>query len=174
MKQAEQPDEIGDRLVIAEILMRRLAPRQPHHAEDDEVSDLMRDGVEVEGERLRLAARFVLTHLQETVAGLSVVPFQPRNYLQATVGRLKEPRDLAAEIALADVEHSPPTGIAMRGLELRRADRDVVEMSVRPRHRRGPQSAGIRGKIGELIRLLFDQRIDDIHTLVGWAGPDPP
>ena len=173
VQQGYQRDEIGDSLVVREVFVWRLAHRQAHDAEHDQMPDLVRDRVEVQGERLRLPTRIVLAHLQKTVAGLGIVPVKPRHDLQPVVGRREEPRDLAPEIALANVEDASDAGKEMRRFEFRRPDRDRVEMAVRSGLGRWPQSAHVGRQIGKLVRLLVEQWVDHIHPVIGRSRCNP-
>src|SRR5262245_19524861 len=151
--------------------MRWLTLRQAHGTKNDQMPDLMRDRIEMQGKRVCLAAGIILTQLEEAIARLGVVPFHPGHDLKAFVGRREEPGNLPAEIALADVENAPRTCKDMGRYECPAADFEMIKMTIWSGDRWRMVGAYKGWKIRKFIGKLVDDGIDNIHPPV--CGPRP-
>src|SRR5688572_675503 len=83
VKQADQGEEIGYRLMIGEqvVCRSRARARQARDAEQDEVSDLMRDRIEAQSVGVGLLPAGILAHLEKAISGLGIVPGEIRDDL---------------------------------------------------------------------------------------------
>ena len=133
MKRGDQGDDVARGLLEAQVggghVLRR---RRADDREDDAVPELVRQDVEVERERMfAIVLVDAEPGLDETVAGLRVVPVEMRDQLEPGVVVGEVPVDRTPEIVLPDVENEADGAVHVGGVELARAHFEVIEMAVR-------------------------------------------
>ena len=173
MQSRNQGDQITGRFLESQVLAGCGGLVVADFGEHDTVTELVGEHVEVEAEGLRFAllAR-PESEFDEAVSRLRVVPVEDRDEFEALEVVAKLPLDASPEVALPNIEHAAHAAVHVRGYELAGTDVQMIEMAIRIRLNRWVCGPTIRGEIGELVRLLLSNGIDDVHTIVGWSRHD--
>ncbi len=146
------------------------------------MAELVRDHVEIQRIwRMASIGKPMRAHLHEAVARIGVVETRQDADLEPPIVLSEMPFDPMAEITLPNVERETRCAEHMRFCEFKCSLGEIIEIAVGVR-KDGPEDGPVPGRQIEMrraqgagieaVRETFADRADDVHPVIGRAGPD--